>query len=202
MPLGRVSGSWTPAGFVAIARVSVASGVQVLLVPAGQALSAAEITFFSLAEPEPGDIGISSAVMREVRLGDVLAKARRVASDSAEVISGEAAHRVDELLDAWRQPGLRPEPGAPEERSRYAALAAKYVTLLAEGERRPVEVLSKHLRLANGTTNQRIREARRMGLLTAAPSGQAGGQLTPDALSLLGLVIDWGSSPEEESSDG
>ena len=122
--------------------------------------------------------------IRELPLGDLMARARRLASDAS-------AHRKSDLK---KSPLVRPsaarmrpflERGATRTERDYAALALEYVLLVRDGSRRPSEELAVKYDGSAGTWTNRIVEARRLGLLTPVKRGEAGGALTSKAEKLL-----------------
>jgi hypothetical protein len=152
--------------------------------------------------------GLPSSLLRKVRLGPVYGfLANRVsaqawavrAADFARLgfeapAEGEARTKMwaDHLLDL----GFEDFVYRPGRRGRedlwFAQLAAAYVRFLEKGSRAPVRDLTAWLRedtgekLSEESVRQLVHEARKgRGMLTDAPSGRAGGALTPKARELL-----------------
>lgn len=67
----------------------------------------------------------------------------------------------------------------------YAALAALYVQVIAEGAERPIGAVAGRLGLAQKTVQNHLYKARERGLLTSLGRGKAGGQLTDKAKEML-----------------
>lgn len=97
---------------------------------------------------------------------------------------------VARLGDRWGAQDL-PHPGS---RGRddlfYARLAQAYVEALAEAPRAPLRRMLDEAAAAGEHETAdglrgRLRRARERGFLTAAPVGQAGGELTPKATAIL-----------------
>jgi hypothetical protein len=136
-----------------------------------------------MAVEEDGTGGLTTGNFREVPLGEIIKNARYQAASIRNVVGGEAAHRVDQWLAPWKVPAR----GSRVKRDdvAYAALAAKYVELVGEGDRSPAATLGRTLGMSAVTISQRVREARERGLLTNTATGTAGGELTEKALSVL-----------------
>jgi hypothetical protein len=166
----------------------------------------AEIKGTGAAVP-PG--GIPTTILREIRLGPVyefLASEisaqghRQRAAHLEEQGLTEYAETAREAAELWarrttemgftkdfvRHPGRRGRDDLF-----YAGLAARYVGLLAAGSQAPIRDLARELRDAGHNfsdeyVRQLINNARgRRDLLTEAPPGKAGGELTPKARRLL-----------------
>ena len=91
------------------------------------------------------------------------------------------ARSVTQLVESVQRtmrPGRRGRPIAE-----YAALAARYVELLKEG--RGLPGLARDIHLSDSQVRNLLYAARQKGLLTAAPKGKAGGELTEKAKQLL-----------------
>lgn len=131
--------------------------------------------------------GLSTGFLRTVPLGQIIDAARAHAAEVAEVISGEAAARLFELLEPWRRDARTSDVTRDE--TSYAALVARYVELVSRGDRKPADTIGKELGMSAVTVSQRVREARQRGLLTDAPPGKPGGDLTELAYHLLQRVI-------------
>src|SRR5215218_6769043 len=71
-----------------------------------------------------------------------------------------------------------------------ASLAYEYVTLVESGTRTPSKALAERFGGTPGTWTNRVAESRKRGFLTPVDRGEAGGALTPKALTRLGLRRD------------
>jgi len=153
--------------------------------------------------------GIPTTVLREIRLGPIFEflaseisgqghrqRAARLEEEGlteyaesargvAELWAGRAAE-MGFTKDFVRHPGRRGRDDLF-----YASLAARYVSLLAAGSQAPIRDLARELRdaghdFSDEYVRQLINNARgRRDLLTEAPPGKAGGELTPKARRLL-----------------
>jgi hypothetical protein len=129
----------------------------------------------------PGE-ALTPEMVRRVRLGDLLARARRYAEGGADA-SPSVLSSPSEIDLAEFTSGRR---GVPISDHAYARLALHYVLMVREGNRKPAQTLSDQL--GHGSPNQwtqRVREARRRGLLSPATPGEPGGVLTDAAMELL-----------------
>ena len=126
----------------------------------------------------PPSGGISTNVFRSIRLGPLFARAHNTIQLPTSVGGGLGLVTLDDQ-------GRVPRPGR---RGRndifYARWAALYVDALAEGPN-PLPRLAKAEHLNESTIRGFLHEARRRKLLTDAPPGRAGGQLTRKAETLL-----------------
>lgn len=195
----RVMGPYKD-GFYAVSRLPEGWLLGLRLLPEGDVFPVVETTFLAMDDHEAD--GLTTGVLRDVPLGEIIKKARFDAAAVRRVVSDEAAARVEEWLASWRV-GAR---GSRAKRPNlaYAALAARYVELVREGERAPAAILARQLGMSAVTVSQRVREARERGLLTRTAAGTAGGELTPKALGLLATPVfdamsdpDWADEIEE-----
>jgi hypothetical protein len=179
-PDARVMGPYKD-GFYALSRLPEGWFLGLRLLPQGEPFPVVESILLLVDRDQA--TGLTTGILRDVPLGEIMKNARRDASAVRRVISDEAAARVDEWLAPWRT-GAR---GSRTKRPNvaYAALAARYVELVRQGERAPAATLARQLGVSAVTISQRIREARELGLLTRTTAGTAGGELKPKALSLL-----------------
>lgn len=130
------------------------------------------------------DSGISGNDVRELPLGALLSEAKRLATkDSLASPLPEPRMRLDGLLE---QNGGTFGSGDDA----LAALAFEYVSLVESGVRTPSKSLTKRFGGTAGTWTNRVAESRKRGFLTPVDRGEAGGALTPKALSTLGLRRD------------
>jgi hypothetical protein len=79
-----------------------------------------------------------------------------------------------------RHPGRR-----GRDDSFYAQVAARYVHHLTSTDQAPTAALADEMTVSVSSVRGLLYEARRRGLLTDAPPGRAGGQLTDKARGLL-----------------
>jgi hypothetical protein len=152
--------------------------------------------------------GIPTTVLRQIRLGPIYeflaseisaqSHRQRAARLKEEGLTeyAEAARSLAEVMayeasemgfdDFVRHPGRRGRDDLF-----YARLAARYVSLLVAGSQAPIRDLARELRdaghdFSDEYVRQLINNARgRRDLLTEAPPGRAGGELTPKARRLL-----------------
>ena len=125
---------------------------------------------------------ISSNDVRELPLGALIKEARRLATKSAapDVNAGPAID-LGALLE-------QRENRFGNDDDVLAALAYEYVLILETGSRTPSKELSERFGGTPGTWTNRVTEARARGFLTPVERGEAGGSLTPKALSRLDIA--------------
>ena len=139
-----------------------------------------EVTFLAV----PGNqTPFTTALLRQVPMGETVATARGLAADVHDVLAATAAARLHELLEPWRIDARSAR--VVRDDVAYAALAARYVQLVARGSHKPVDDLAEELDLSPVTVSLRLREARHRDLLTAAETGRPGGELTDHAIAAL-----------------
>jgi hypothetical protein len=68
----------------------------------------------------------------------------------------------------------------------YARVAEAYVAAFNAGSRTPAADVARRWKMSAGKIRDLLFKARRRGLLTAAPDGKLGGELTDKARELLG----------------
>jgi hypothetical protein len=127
------------------------------------------------------DFGAAS--IRHLPLGHYLAKARGAATAAAPPSRPRLAQPSDvDLLSAFARRG-------PKRDLDYALLALRYTELVRAGDRRPAETIAGEAGHGSAAVwTNRLAEARnKRGLLTPVKRGETGGELTPRALSLLGI---------------
>jgi len=130
------------------------------------------------------DAGISGNDVRELPLGSLLSEAKRLATKASLTASPPTPRlNLADLLE--RSAGAF---GSGDDA--LAALALEYVSLVESGVRTPSKVLAERFGGAAGTWTNRVAESRKRGFLTPVARGEAGGALTPKALSALGLRRD------------
>ena len=127
---------------------------------------------------------ISGNDVRELPLGALLSEAKRLATKDSLASPPPAPRlRLGELLE---QSGGTFGSGDDA----LAALAFEYVALVESGGRTPSKALAERFGGTAGTWTNRVAESRKRGFLTPVERGEAGGALTPKALSTLGLRRD------------
>jgi len=131
--------------------------------------------------PRGDHTSISGNDVRELPLGALIEEARRLATKSARP-------------DVHARPVLDLTALLAERDGRFgsddallAALAFEYMSILESGSRTPSRDLAERFGGAAGTWTNRVGEARARGFLTPVERGEAGGSLTPKALSALGI---------------
>lgn len=123
---------------------------------------------------------IGTRLLRQLGLSELLDRVERWLQDP---------WFVHHLGPAWDRQVKRPgRAGRPD--AFYALWAQRYVDALAIDASKPVKVLvDQGAAVGEHLTPQQVRwyltEARKRGLLTPAPSGGAGGELTPKGAQLL-----------------
>jgi hypothetical protein len=156
--------------------------------PQGGAPVVAKVEVFAQGDLPPG--GMGTRLLRQVRVGEALDRAR-------EQLDKLRTRFGDKLFDpggsvgrqGFTKASLR-EPKRPGRKGHddgfYAGIAARYVTLVAEGERNPSLAIARERRTAPSTATGWVSDARNHhGMLTLAPPGRAGGELTPKAKRIL-----------------
>lgn len=128
---------------------------------------------------------LTARFLRGLPVGEIESVARRQQADLAdsmwaEGISGSLIERHAQAFDKEPRPGRR----GRADRS-YAEVAAIYVEACQSGSRSPVVDVAESLSYSTKRVRNLLTAARRKGLLTAAPAGRHGGQLTEAALTLL-----------------
>lgn len=133
--------------------------------------------------PVPGH-GLTARLLRQVKVAEhVDGKMTEILeAQRGRLPAGRVAERLAEHGLADAPPRFR---GRGREDTYLASLASQYVQLLDQGSRTPVQALASQLGQDPAEVRDLIHEARSRGLLTAAPKGRAGGQLTERALALL-----------------
>nr|MCW2728536.1 hypothetical protein [Aeromicrobium sp.] len=127
---------------------------------------------------------ISGNDVRELPLGALIEEARRLATKSAKAdVGGRPAVDLAALLEAR-------DGRFGNDDVMLAALAFEYVSIVETGSRTPSRELAERLGGAAGSWTNRVGEARARGFLTPVDRGEAGGSLTPKALSRLGISRD------------
>jgi hypothetical protein len=102
-----------------------------------------------------------------------------------------AAHRAAARVIGLIQPGAAPDLSVSERVGRrgrddrfYARWAAEYADAFSRSSHPVAEMASRHS-LSPSQVRNLVYACRRRGMLTAAPSGRAGGELTARAIGLL-----------------
>lgn len=126
------------------------------------------------------DEGVNVSDVRALPLGELLANARRGAGTRAARLTRPS----DVDLQAFRSDRRGLEARTDRD---FAELAFHYVMHVSEGDRHPAKTLADQLGTTPATMVNRIREARKRGLLTPTTPGRSGGELTDRACELLGI---------------
>lgn len=129
------------------------------------------------------DTSIDGNAVRELPLGSLIAEARRLATKSARS-ELPPIPAIDLASVLGRNRGRF---GSGDDA--LAALAYEYVSLVEAGDRAPSKSLAEAFGGSAGTWTNRVAQARRRGFLTAVSRGEAGGALTPEALTILALRV-------------
>ena len=131
--------------------------------------------------------GLPLTTLRQLRFTEV----RAVFSDA--IRSFEKEHGRSAVTRVLKRHGLEPKrmtktrPGRRgHDPAFYAEMAASYVKALRSGSRTPVRDLARELKYSEPQMRDLIHAARTHGMLTSAPPGRPGGELTPTAIELLG----------------
>lgn len=120
--------------------------------------------------------GVTAGVLRALHVRELHLAARAAAAQHRR-------HGNQPGLDSWsaaRRPGR-----AGRADSFYAEWAAQYVDLLSTSSA-PVRDLHRRHHLSESQVRGILHTARRRGLLTEAPAGRSGGELTAKAKRILG----------------
>lgn len=146
-----------------------------------------------IIEPAPGidDVTAGKALSR-YRLAGML---HQLETELRRPVLRQELHRTGLLPgltedEAWRDPRLaRPKPGAAGYPPEYFAdWARRYVEAAEIEPRRTVAYLAEqHPGYTEGTIRTTLGRARKLGLLSKAEAGKAGGRLTKKAKRILGL---------------
>jgi hypothetical protein len=141
----------------------------------GPTLVSVSVAPAALSAPESG---LTTDVLRAVRVGDLHARARDWLSLGPP--DGPWFGTDPAEFNEVRHPGRR-----GRDDSFYAQVAAWYVHLLTRADHAPAAALAEQMKVSVSSIRGLLYEARRRGLLTNAPPGRAGGQLTDKARGLL-----------------
>lgn len=133
--------------------------------------------------PRPG-AQISARILRTLGFGGV--------SRSASELLLKHPSIAKHLGEQWGRPVKQPGRGGRED-AQYAQWASQYVNALAVAPRRPVAWLIQQAaergeHVTRGEIAARLTVARERLLLTEAPPGRAGGELTDKAQRLLDII--------------
>lgn len=124
----------------------------------------------SSSAPPDAPAAVTARLLRDVPFGDIIEQIRRNVRAQVPTFAPGIEH----------QPGRRRQPD-----EFYAAVAAAYVQALEAGSRSPARDIADARSYSRSMVNNWIHEARRRDLLTEAPPGRAGGELTERARALL-----------------
>ena len=122
---------------------------------------------------KPEDSGITTRMLRDIHTGPLIASLR-VAAAQHEALFGGAPD-----LSVGRRVGR-----AGRDDQYYARWAAEYADALTTSGN-PVAEMAKRHHLSASQIRNLMHACRKRGMLTAAPRGRAGGELTPRAIALL-----------------
>lgn len=133
--------------------------------------------------PVPGH-GLTARLLRQVKVTEHVDRLmpQILEATRKKVPGGRVAERMAEHGLADDRPRFR---GRGRDDAYLALLASQYVQLLDQGSRSPVQALASQLGQNPAEVRDLIHEARVRKLLTDAPKGRAGGQLTPRAMTLI-----------------
>lgn len=124
---------------------------------------------------------VTARLLRQLPIGELESWARgRLRAEAEGPTAPWFPHLRDWFGDDHRRDGKR-GPSLPD--AAFAALAAAYVTNLTQGG--SVRDLASAQGWSEKTIRNRLTEARRRGMLTSAPAGRAGGDLTEKARQTL-----------------
>jgi transposase-like protein len=126
---------------------------------------------------------VTARVLRNLPIGSLVSDLREGIFKTME--EGTHADEFRKFLagEFSRRPGRRGRPDAF-----YAEIAQHYVRRLEAGSLTPVRDIAEDLRYSTSMVNNWVSQARKRGLLTEAPPGRAGGDLTTRAAGLLGAT--------------
>jgi hypothetical protein len=145
----------------------------------------------------PPEGGITSRILRSVRVAELVEEARAAGRRQSKPAGGSRALRgadpVAQLLDAHERAmaQIGKSKGGVTGRRRhrdeeYLAWAAAYVACLADGSTTPIAELARKYGVSRDTVRDRIHVARTRKLLTDVPEGaRIGGELTDKARAML-----------------
>jgi hypothetical protein len=127
--------------------------------------------------------GLTARLLRQVRVGEHM----KVMGQILEKLRGELSH----LGLTMPPPRRTPRPVKIQDRKHrqdglYARLAEAYVAAFNAGSRTPSADVARRWKLSAAKVRDLLFKARRRRLLTAAPNGKSGGELTEKAYAILG----------------
>jgi hypothetical protein len=123
---------------------------------------------------------ITARLLKNIRIGELLAPAREELAEFARDPLWEEAASLWDFLHKQPRPG---RAGHPDKL--YASVASMYAYALDQGSHHPVVDVAERMRLSRARVRDLLHEARRRGLLTSPPQGHAGGELTARADEIL-----------------
>lgn len=124
---------------------------------------------------------VTSRLLRDLPLG-------AIADDLRNRLRAEG---FDDVADYFRMASVERRPGRRRQPDEfYAQVAAAYIRALEAGSRSPARDIAEAESYSVSQVNNWIHEARRRELLTSAPPGRAGGELTVRARELLAKEAD------------
>jgi hypothetical protein len=145
----------------------------------------AERTLSGLPRHPAAAPAITSRFLHKLPLGEI----ERVAKGGFMRVMS-ALKSTPELGERWGEAFKDvPRPGRAGRSDRdYAELAARYVATIDDKSPAPVADLAREMSLDEMTVRHLLTAARKRGLLTPAPPGRAGGELTDKAIQLLAVT--------------
>ena len=121
--------------------------------------------------------GVTSRLLRRLPLGEIVEAVRAELHQTARDVAPHGRRAGHQFADRAAVFARRPGRAGRGDRD-YAEVAAAYVSILATGDLKPVETLAAQMVLSPSQIRNVLYEARRRALLTKAPPGRPGGQLT------------------------
>ena len=131
--------------------------------------------------------GLTARFVRSLPMGRIEGAARQHQAAEVAWLGPESPDYLEEILERQKQ-AFREDP-RPGRRGRgdvyYAQMAAAYVGMCNSGEPSPVGRLAEMVHKSKSQVRNILYAARKRDLLTDAPAGRRGGELTPKARALL-----------------
>jgi hypothetical protein len=157
----------------------LSNGAEVNFKVAKDASGAPVVSYLQISFPERNQVpqgGISSAVLRELTIGQLLAT--WFSESSRSFLDNKSEDCLWDYIKSASTPSGR--SGHPE--IYYAGLAYFYVQQIKVSPTRPTATLANHLQVSPKTISTRLAQARKLEVLTSNPSKtsqvRAGGELT------------------------
>lgn len=133
--------------------------------------------------------GIRSSVLRRASVATILKRTRKELRESADqTVRGVPIG--EKIFDRLEEQPPKPTGRRRQDPQFYAEVAELYATAIAEGERKPIVAVTRHLEsqgkpYAESYIRSAVQEARRRSFLTPSTKGRAGGELTPLGRQML-----------------